>query len=57
MAFAGSRITNAFICDRISSNCGWGRVESVLEIASGQVIFGGRSTPGGNGGKPLDEGN
>lgn len=32
---------------------GQGRVESVCEMASGQVRLGVRSTPGGRGGRPL----
>ena len=40
MAFAESVITRPFIWESISSSCGAGRVDSVLEIASGQVVPG-----------------
>lgn len=51
MALDGSPITSPFICDRISSSWGAGRVDKVFDMASGQVRFGGRSTPGGRGGR------
>lgn len=47
-------MTKPFIWDKISSSCGGGSVDSVLDMASGQVRFGARSTPGGNGGNPDD---
>lgn len=47
-------MTKPFICDNISRSCGAGSVESVREMASGQVIFGGSSAPGGRGGSALD---
>ena len=50
---AGSPITRPFIWERMSRSCGVGRVERVLEIASGQVRLGARSAPGGNGGSPF----
>ena len=52
MALAGSVITRPFICVIMSMSCVDGRVERVLDMASGQVTFGGRSTPGGRGGRP-----
>ena len=33
-------MTSPFICDKISSNWGAGRVDKVFDIASGQVMFG-----------------
>ena len=46
-------MTKPFICDRMSRSWGGGSVERVLEMASGQVRLGARSTPGGKGGSPL----
>ncbi len=40
MALAGSPITRPFICDRMSRSWGAGRVDKVLDMASGQVMFG-----------------
>lgn len=51
VALAGSAMTRPFICERISKSCGAGSVVSVCEMALGQVSPGGRSTPGGRGGK------
>ncbi len=53
MALAGSLMTKPFIWERISRSWGGGSVDSVLEMASGQVRLGARSTPGGSGGSPL----
>ena len=53
VALFGSAITNPFICDMISSSCVGGRVERVRDMVSGQVRPGGRSTPGGSGGKAV----
>ena len=47
-------MTSPFICESMSSNCGAGSVDSVRDIASGQVRLGGRSTPGGRGGSVLE---
>jgi hypothetical protein len=46
-------MTKPFIWERISRSWGGGSVDSVLEMASGQVRLGARSTPGGSGGSPL----
>ena len=54
VAFAGSVMTRPFICERMSSSWGAGSVERVREMASGQVRFGGRSTPGGRGPSALE---
>ena len=40
MALAGSPITSPFICERMSSSCGAGRVDKVFDMASGHVMFG-----------------
>lgn len=47
-------MTRPFICDKMSRSCGAGSVDSVRDIASGQVRFGGKSTPGGSGANVLD---
>lgn len=47
-------MTKPFIWERMSRSCGGGSVESVREIASGHVIPGCRSAPGGRGGSAAD---
>lgn len=53
MALAGSVMTRPFICERMSRSWSGGSVESVREMASGHVRFGGSSTPGGKGPSAL----